>query len=236
MKYSIIFISFLFYFGCSNSTGIKKDNTFYYERELSFLHLRYGFNKENKWIKHPENILKLHETFKKFGYRNIFDEEVWNDDWNWYLDVSKSPKNLFDSLELTYMNSSKSPKYYQEFWERRKKEKNDETVIKVVKEINQIMNTDIVHVKVRNEIVNDTLLNLLSFEFPQREVIDEEANLLLKYLIKIGLHESAYNLINEEYLKYENVKWEVNKENILSQLIKVKTANQLDPWFNDNVK
>jgi len=235
MKYSVFIASLFLIFGCGNNTT-KNEPSFFHETELSFLHIRYGYDKENNWIKKPENILKIHETFKKFGYKKLFNDQEWNDDWNWYLDVSKSPKNLFDSLELTYRHFKSSPKYYKEFWERRKKEENAETVFEVVKEINHIMNSTDAKIENKINYINDTLFNLLTFEFPRRELTDKEANLLLEYLIKIGLHESAFNLINEEHIKFENVNWNDSKENYLKQLNKKDKANQLSPWFQDDVK
>ncbi len=105
----------------------------------------------------------LHETFKKIGYQKLMNEDTWISDWNWFLDVSKSPKNLIDSLEMTYSDLEDAPKYYREFWERRKVEKNHKTVYQVVREIKYIM-IDSVELEFNNEVVNDTLANLISFE------------------------------------------------------------------------
>lgn len=99
---------------------------------MSFLHLRFGYDKSNKWIRKPENILMLHETFKKIGYKNLLSTRDWESDWNWWLDIKKSPKDMIDSLEITYSNYQESPKYYREFWQRRVEDKNTETVYRVV--------------------------------------------------------------------------------------------------------
>jgi hypothetical protein len=55
---------------CGNSNE-KKVLPNYQEKELSFLHLRFGYDKTNNWIKKSENILMLHETFKKNRIQKI---------------------------------------------------------------------------------------------------------------------------------------------------------------------
>ena len=121
MKYIIITIGILILSSCGNSNE-KKVIPNFQENDLSFLHLRFGYDKSNKWIKNPDNILILHETFKKIGYNNLISNDEWKDDWNWWLDVKKSPKHLIDSLEITFENYQEAPKYYREFLERRNKE------------------------------------------------------------------------------------------------------------------
>jgi len=70
------------------------------EKKLSFSELRFGYNTSNRWIKKPENILMLHETFKMIGYENLISEEDILSDGILYLDVKKNPLHLIDSLDL----------------------------------------------------------------------------------------------------------------------------------------
>ena len=197
------------------------------------MHLRFGYDKSNNWIKEPKNILMLHETFNKIGYENLISNEDWTSEWNWYLDVKKSPKHLIDSLESTYSNFQESPKYYREFWQRRIDDKNDKVVYRVVKEIKEIiLNKN--KIAVNEEIVNDTLFQLMTFEYPERILTKNEKDYLLNYLIKIGLHESAYNLVSGENGEVWNQEW-VKKENeILPQLNKSEKYQR--PWYEDNTK
>ncbi len=233
MKNIILLIGIIILLSCGNTN--KKVVPKFKEKELSFLHLRFGYDKTNNWIKKPENILMLHETFKKIGYKNLINHEDWISEWNWYLDVSKSPKNLIDSLEITYNNLNDSPKYYQEFWKRRKHEGNTEIVYKIIKEVKQEL-LDSLEIPFNKNVVNDTLFNLLLFEYPLRELNDKEANEHLNYLIKIGLHESAYNLISGENIKYENVNWNRTIKEVIKDLIRKENENQYSPWFQDDVK
>ncbi|MBT8232904.1 MAG: hypothetical protein KJN84_09760 [Bacteroidia bacterium] len=232
MKKLIIIAVILILISCGNSNEKKTIPTFQ-ENELSFLHLRFGYDKSNKWIKKPGNILMLHETFKKVGYENMINKEGWESNWNWWLDIKRSPKNLIDSLEITYSNYNESPKYYREFWQRRIEEKNDETVYRVVKEIKQIMIANEV-IELNQESVNDTLFQLMSFEFPERDLTENEMDSLLNFLIEIGLHESAYNLVSGENGQIWNQRWNKKKDEILPLLVKSETYHR--PWLDDNTK
>jgi len=90
----------------------------------------------------------LHQTFTKVGYRNLISEAEWNSKGIWYIDSNKSPKQLIDSLELTYPLYNEAPKYYKEFWQRRTDEQNDEIVYKVVRDIKQAMDGNpLIHVE-----------------------------------------------------------------------------------------
>ena len=232
MKNIILTIGILILSGCGNSNERKVIRNFQ-ENELSFLHLRFGYDKSNNWIKKPDNMLMLHETFKKIGYENLIKQEQLEDDWNWWLDVKKSPKILIDSLEITYNDYEESPKYYREFWQRRMNEENDKTAYKVVSEIKQILINE-ERIDFESKFVNDTLFNLMTFEYPERELSDRESNQLLNYLIEIGLHHSAYNLASGENGKFWNTKWEKDEKGILKSL-KESESNQR-PWFEDDTK
>lgn len=235
MKKLFIITGVLILLSCGNSNDKKTIPTFQ-EKELSFLHLRFGYDKSDKWIKRPENILMLHETFMKIGYTNLINKEDWESNWNWWLDVKRSPKTLVDSLEITYSNYEESEKYYREFWQRRIEEKNDETVYRVVREIKQIMIADerVELDELDQESVNDTLFQLMSFEFPERDLTENEKDSLLSFLIEIGLHESAYNLVSGENGQIWKEEWDKKKEEIIPLLSKSEYYQR--PWFEDNTK
>jgi len=232
MKDIILTIGILILISCGGSNE-KKTIPTYQENDLSFLHLRFGYDKSNKWLKKPENILMLHETFKKIGYKNLISKDDWRSGWNWWLDVKKSPKDMIDSLEITYSNHQESPKYYREFWQRRVEEKNAETVYRVVREVKQIMMAE-GDFELNKEYVNDTLFQLMSFEYPERELKENEKDSLLRYLIEVGLHESAYNLVSGENGQIWNEEWS-KKQNEIMQLLS-KSENYQRPWFEDNTK
>ena len=232
MKYIILTIGLILLSSCGNNNERKIIPEFH-ENELSFLHLRSGYDKSNKWVKNPDNIILLHETFKKIGYGNLLTNEEWEIDHNWWLGVNKSLRVLIDSLEITYEDYQGAPKYYREFWQRRINEGNDEIVYRVVSEIKQIHFNN-VRVAFNPDLVNDTLYNLMSFEYPERELSEKESNRLLYYLIEIQLHNSAYNLVSGENMKFSDTKWEKEEVEIV-KLLKESESN-LRPWFVDDTK
>ena len=61
MKNIISLIGILLFFSCGTGTTDNKNVIpNFKEKELSFLHLRFGYDKWSSWIKNPENILMLH--------------------------------------------------------------------------------------------------------------------------------------------------------------------------------
>ncbi len=230
----LVFISFyIIVFGsCSSASKTEPTLPTFKENTFGFSELRDGFDASDTWIREPENILMVHETLKKIGYNKLFSNEKLNNNFNWWIDVNKKPSDWIDSLILTY-HSTTSKKYYNEFWQRRIKEGNAETVYKVLTEIQQILFKKPA-LSFHERIVNDTLYHLLSFEYPRRTITDKEANDHLEYLIQIGLHESAYNLISGENMAYQHINWSVNKDSIINSLS--KSNYFIYPWFFDNSK
>jgi len=223
MKNLTVILLFLVLIGCSKEPLTIPN---YKERKLSFSDLRYGYDTSNQWIRIPQNILMVHETFKKIGYKSLLSEE------SWFIDINKDVNVLIDSLLLTYDKVETSPKYYSEFWKRRIKEKNEKEVLKVLEEVKDIIDGKIV--PINNSLINDTLSKLLSFEYPERKLSDIDANQQLNYLLSIRLHESVYNLVSGENSKYYEVNWKENSDKIIQRLD--TTKNFIRPWFEDDTK
>ncbi len=203
------------------------DNSYYVEKKLSFYdpyNDRFTFD---EWLRNPKNIRTIHETLKKYGYTKLFKDSDLSSGYCSYtgLDdmVSKPCKNIIDSLLITYPDLESAPKYYKEFWLRRKNEKNDTTVYEVLKEI-QAELFENKRQMIKENIVNDTILNLIRIrtEWPES---DTQALENFDYLKKIGLHNSAYNLLFERYSYYE-VKWDNGN---LKKGLKKDTVNCC-PW------
>lgn len=230
MRLIILVIGVLFLGSCESNSPSKQASN-YEETQLSFLDLRFGYDVRNQWLRKPENILMLHETFKKIGYENLITDDDWiSNPILSYSYINNSLNVLVDSLELTYQDYLNAPQYYSEFWKRRIKEGNEKAVYYVLNEVKQIM-IEKAELELNIEIVNDTLERLISFEYPSRELSDAEANEHLNYLIKIGLHQSAYNLLTNENSHYYNVKWDKQQE-LMSSLRTTKTYQR--PWFEDD--
>jgi hypothetical protein len=219
---------------CNNSTTEERKN--YIESEPTFFKLRNEDWLTNKWIRKPENLLTIHETFKKVGYNNIIgsilsDNPVIVQD----IYINKKGYNLIDSLVLTYKERDKGTKYYKEFWARRESEKNDSAVFVILKDIQYSyktkMTSGVLQLQADNSKLNDTLKTLLEIEYRNNTLTTDLAMKDFTTLRLLGFHQSAYNLLFESY-KYQDIKW--NKDSL------VKTLKQTDkfiyPWFQDDTK
>lgn len=226
----VLFLIIILTSGCINrkEKGIES----FIESKPSFFELRHGSWLNNHWIRKPENLLMVHETFKKLGYKNIitygllFERPLVIQD----IYINKSFKELSDSLIITYNQDKIRSKYYREFWQRRKSEKNDSAVYTVIREISGIVNDERESLtSLKN--VNDTLYNLLRIEFFSG--ISSGSNATKNFLIlrKLGFHQSAYNLLYERK-EYETTKW--NRDSLRKTLT---LSNEIIyPWFEDNSK
>lgn len=216
---------------CGRTTE-SADHTFYVERRLGF------YDPENEdftldtWIRKPENIRTAHETLKKFGYLKIFsaDELATGPCMIWSY-INKPCHILIDSLILTYPPDENDPKYYREFWSRRKREKNDTTVYAVLKEVKDILinKRRLMH---DERLTNDTIYNLLRIRFtPPGSEAEALQNFL--YLTGIGLNLSAYNVLYESTW-YENLNWD--REALRTKLLVDTAYCCAFPVIPDNTK
>ncbi len=225
---------FLLLTSCNNSPTDDRKN--YVESEPTFFELRNGNWLTNKWIRKPENLLKIHETFKKVGYNNLIgnllsDNPVIVQE----IYINKMGYHLIDSLVLTYKNREAGTKYYTEFWTRREKENNDSAVFIILTDIQYSykykLSSASLQLHADNSKLNDTLKQLLEIEFRYDTLTNELANQDFQTLRQLGFHQSAYNLLFEKY-KYQDTEW--NKDSL------AKTLKQADkfiyPWFQDDTK
>jgi hypothetical protein len=224
---------FLMLASCNNSTNEDRKN--YIESEPTFFELRNGDWLTNKWIRKPENLLIIHETFKKVGYTNLISDNLLFDNPLLIqgIYINKQGSHLLDSLELTYNQTRIKDKYYREFWQRRKDEKNDSVVYVVIKDINSAVKAKTgsseLSVNANSKLVNDTLFNLLQIEYRTDSLTEQLARQDFEILRKFGFHESAYNLLFESY-KYQDLKWDRdNMEKTLKQSDKF-----IYPWFQND--
>lgn len=222
------------FLGCNNST--KKEVISYVESQPSFFSLRNDDWLTNKWIRKPENLLLIHETFKKIGYDNIL-YEILSKDYIIIQDIyiSKKGYNLIDSLILTYKHRELGTKYYKEFWKRREKDKNDSVIFLIIRDIQSSyltkLGSGILSLNANILKINDTLKTLLEIEYRNDTINRDLALEDFQNLKKYGFHQSAYNLLFECY-KYQDINW--NRDSLLKTLRKSKI--RIDPWFKDDTK
>jgi len=226
---TIALLIFLF-LSCKNDK--KSELEFYAENQTSFFDLRNGDWTKNLWIRKPENLKMVHESFKKFGYDKL-ENLIFKSDNEFLIQgiyIKRNFENLTDSLELTYDKLEIQSKYYAEFWNRRKAEKNDSIVYEIIREFNS-MKSDKKQSNYKNQFVNDTLIDLLKIEFDNENLNSEKAKSDFHTLKKYGLHQSAYNLLYER-AEYSELK--LDREKFKKEL--TKTTEFTYPWLIDTEK
>jgi len=231
MKSIILSILVIIISSCGN---YKETNEipFFFENKLSFHFLKHEYDTSNNWIKEPANIQMLHSTFKAIGYIEILDYLDYTEDWTLQINNTRSLENLIDSLEMTYQDEN-APKYYKEFWQRRIKENNQEVVYKVIDEIKTMTLGEAEATSPNSKLVNDTLKYLAQIEL-QDSLSSYVGNEYLDYLIKMKMHQSAWNVRSGENSKFDNIKWHTESSKIYEKL-KV-SKKYMNPWIIDNTK
>lgn len=221
---------FLLLSSCNPTTDDRKK---YIESEPTFFELRNGDWLTNKWIRKPENLLTIHETFKKFGYTKLIPGHLLHDNPLIIQDIyiNRPGKQLLDSLELTYNQTYIQGKYYREFWQRRKAEKNDSVVYIIIKDINSAIIAGLASQDANASVVNDTLLHLLQIDYQTDSLTKQLATHNFETLRRLGFHQSAYNLLFERY-KYQDINW--NRDSLAKPL--QPSDKFIYPWFQDDTK
>jgi hypothetical protein len=210
----------------------KSESEFYAENKTSFFDLRNSDWTKNTWIRKPENLKTIHESFKKFGYDKL-ENLIFKSDNEFLIQdiyIKRNFENLMDSLQLTYKKPEKQTKYYAEFWNRRKAENNDSIVYEIIREFNSVK-SDKKRLNYENQFVNDTLVDLLKIEFNNENLNSEKAKTDFDILKKYGFNQSAYNLLFE---RAEYSELDLNREKLKKELSKTKEFEQ--PWLIDNEK
>jgi hypothetical protein len=235
MKLNKWFGLFLLLVGCNSTSSDIKQN--YIESNPTFFELRNEDWLTNDWIRNPDNLMIVHETFKKMGYMNLiqhhhlFETPLLIQD----IYINRKGLDLLDSLEITFIQPSIDDKYYREFWQRRVVEKNDTIVYTIISEINSAVKNKIQEGRdssiVNQTWVNDTLATLLEIEFRTDNLTEKLAQKDIESLIKLGFHQSAYNLLFENS-KYQSLKW--NKDSLVKSL--KYSPVFITPWFQANTK
>jgi len=232
MNKPLITIPFPLIIACANNVEVDKQLHFK-EKELSFKSIKYRYEPSNNWIKQPQNLEMIHETFRAIGYNSILEYLNWTEDWTLGIDNTRSLKVLIDSLESTYGQKEDSPKYYREFWQRRIQEGNNKLVYKILNEIKSISAGEILDQEMNASLINDTLKYLCEIEIKDT-ISNIEANKFLDYLVRIGLHESAWNVRSGENSKFDGIEWEIEASLVQEKLNKSDTFT--NAWIEDNTK
>lgn len=204
----------------------------YIEKQTSFAGLNKSKLTENLWIRNPMNLKIVHESLKKFGYKNL-EHLIFKSDNEFLIRdiyIKRNFDNVLDSLLLTYNSPEIETKFYVEFWNRRKAERNDSIVYEIIREINSLK-SDKKQLQYEDEFVNDTLVDLMRIEFGGYKPHSKNVNSEFYALKKYGLHQSAYNLLYErnDYSRSDSDRKKLKKE-------LTTTSEYTNPWLIDTSK
>ena len=240
MKNIILSILILFAFIGCDSTSENKEAEIqerYIEKELPFTDLFYYRIKDNEWIRNSENILTVHETFKKTFYKKYLTDQTLDQKpfvgGDLYYNISLRTK--IDSLIITYPDYLNSSKYYQEFWTRRKKENNDSTVNLVLTEVQQIINGQ--EVGIREEYLSSTFQKLIDMWTDYENMSTEIALDHFEFFRTMNMNQSAFNLLYESMFYME---LDLNRDSLKSLLktekVNFDTVKTRSVFLMDNTK
>lgn len=174
------------------------------------------------WLRKKGNLLTVHHTLKKIGYDKILNTTTYNDtiiDKRIGADFYNLTLNeIVDSLLITY-DLGYSDSYFDNFWNRRRKEKNDSVCLLILTEIKSIYEKKIDIISFDSNQVNDTIEKLVSFDIYVQDnshnITQEFAVEFYDYLKSIGLKQSAYNLL---FLREPFASMEIDRDSILMDL------------------
>ena len=186
------------------------------------------------WIRNAAVLKIVNETVKSIEYSKFISKDEFQEKKygikgknfvNYNLGYSLSDIN--DSLIYYFQNKS-SPEYYKEFWSRRKNENIDTLVFKILNEIkNHYSNSSN---NIDTQFINGTLKKIMTYDLTIQNIKNEEkAEIYLdyyNYLTKIGLNQSAYNLI---FLNNETENIIIDRKKIYNNLM----INKL-PYIKNN--
>lgn len=123
-------------------------------------------------------------------------------------------RTKIDSLIYYYPENQLAPKYYKEFWLRRSTENNDSTVFIVLTEIQQILKGN--SVGGRQQYIDPTFGQMIQIMLDWQNKVDEQTALRhFDFLKKNNLHQSAFNLLYENFV-YDNL--ELDREQLRTTL------------------
>ena len=145
--------------------------------------------------------------------------------------INKPCIQLIDSLVLSYPQPEEYPKYYHEFWNRRKAEQNDSIVYVVLRELKEELVLEKPQ-ELNEKIVNDTLFNLIRIKVEKPGNL-EQALGNFHYLVNIGLHQSAYNMLYESST-YVDLDWD--RKTLEAELTTDTLGCCADPIIEDDTK
>jgi len=206
----------------------RQPNQDYLETIVDFR--QFGSYSENKWIRKPKNIKLLYGSLKAVGLKKFisnkeFNKPLFTDHWKETCWADKSLNQILENLIVSFSDTTGIDKYYVEFWNRRKNEKNESVVLKVFQDIQKEYNSES-NIEKSNWPTESKIVGLMDFEIKLKHSNStnlKQVNIeYFDYLKSIGLYNSANNLIQyAKETKYNST--EVFDKDYLELIRKIET-------------
>jgi hypothetical protein len=186
-------------------------DTLYYS-QLPFERKYFGVAKFStyQWLRNPKNLETAYYTMKWVGLNEFISVKEYHSNNNDFCCNNDWKNKSLDDIVKGFIASdtiNSTDKYYKEFWNRRRNEKNLSTFYKILLELNGIYNGK--ELKYEDGPIDETLAQFLTYDFKLMKADSNEYNAVAKkyanYLSSVGLHYSAYKLIfhNSRFVEEE---------------------------------
>ena len=187
------------------------------------------------WLHEPTNILATHEALKKAGYPALLNGRGGGDGW---LDFGAyaMQRSVVETARvlLEVRQGRRHDAYSDAFWARREAEQNGREAEQVLVELVSILGEG-KDAAVDESVVDEHVYALARLELEAEDgVTPEERTDHIKVLMKLGLHQSAANIITGERSEYPYVPRE-----LVGRELAVLTPAESYPkcvWLEDNTK
>jgi hypothetical protein len=187
---------------------------------------------KNEWVRDAENLRVLHETLKFVGYRRLaerfafeFDDQLVTAQFY----SRRSGRAILEDLFACEMRNECGD-YARGFFARRARDDTLAVSRAIIREVGRILLLGEA-VPVRERYVHPVLAELLRIEFPKRPPDAETARGQIRFLLRHGFHQSAYNLL---YERGEFIELDLDRATLAAEF--ERTAESLPAWFEDDSK
>lgn len=208
---------------------MKRISDYDYLGEIEYFYL-YGYEKFG-WVRDSANLKKVYSSFKKIGLKKFISDyefnvplftKHWEERWK-----NKSLNEINKELVKSYADTLGVDEYYIGFWNRRRREKNESVLFKILNDIDKSYNPDGENTTTKSIVWNDEPIITKLYEFEVRMQEADSSNyktITLEYcdfLQTIGLHSSANNLLYNANL-YQGYSSEIWDKDYLLQKSKIE--------------
>lgn len=183
---------------------------FYKEHAYPFLVLGDARPTSSEWIRDSENLLRVHETVRKVGYRRLVNPDAPSPLVGDKM-MSRSVGEILDELVACFDAPVACTSYSSAFVRRREAQGNGRAVEVIVREGRAELRGRAVR-PVDEALVIPELYELLMLTVEPMPVSDRTAERHVEVLVRLGLHQSADNILSGQRYGYPDFSWSKQRE------------------------